>query len=179
MWKRKIDASEEVYFYGVEGRRPGTYRWTGASFETLSTNAYFAGKLVLMGGQTVFKDRLGSVRRRDDGGPLRYFAYGEEQTATGNEKDKFGTYYVGVPVPRGRALNLRTRPIRSRQTIWLGRLIGPRVPCPRHWVSFQPAPTPWGAASWLWLHSPPTTPVWVAFSAGFRSLPGAEYLPLK
>jgi len=86
--------SEEVYFYGAEGMRLGTYRPVeaggGLSFATLRTNVYFGGKLIREGGQAVILDRLGSVR-----GPQQdYYPYGEEKpSATAQNRQKFATYY--------------------------------------------------------------------------------------
>ena len=95
VWKRKADGTQEIYFCGVGGQKLGTYTPDLGSNNNFcivagSTNLYFGGRMIRAQGQTVMTDRLGSVRRRDDGSSLRYFAYGEEQTATGNEKDKFG-----------------------------------------------------------------------------------------
>jgi RHS repeat-associated protein len=44
-------------------------------------------------GQTVVLDRLGSVRWRSTGERFNYFPYGEEYVATGNGREKFGTYF--------------------------------------------------------------------------------------
>jgi RHS repeat-associated protein len=44
--------------------------------------------VILQNGQAAFVDRLGSDRRN-----TRYYPYGKEYTATGNDKDKFATYF--------------------------------------------------------------------------------------
>jgi RHS repeat-associated protein len=54
----------------------------------LKTNLHFAGRVILQNGQAAFVDRVGSDRRN-----TRYYPYGEEYTATANDKDKFATYF--------------------------------------------------------------------------------------
>jgi RHS repeat-associated protein len=67
----------------------------------VETRAYFGGKLIATGtpladNRTVFTpivtDRLGSVRVRGSE-TFSYFPYGEEKTATVNDRNKFATYY--------------------------------------------------------------------------------------
>jgi RHS repeat-associated protein len=84
-----------IYFYGVEGRKLGTYRLissTPPSFEALGTNLYFAGRLINSGGKWVATDRLGSVVKSESE-RLRYFPWGEEQVTTTQNREKFGTYF--------------------------------------------------------------------------------------
>jgi len=60
----------------------------------LKTNLYFAGRVILQNGQAAFVDRLGSDRKN-----TRYYPYGEEYTATTNDKDKFApTSAIPLPV---------------------------------------------------------------------------------
>ena len=101
----KLNAStEHVYFYeGTGGRRLATYgrNRSDGTLGHLSSDLTFAGKLIRQY-HTVVVDRLGSVRWRSverggqawqvGGETLRYRPYGDEVAATGNYRDKFGTY---------------------------------------------------------------------------------------
>jgi RHS repeat-associated protein len=89
-------SGEVVHFYGVTGRRLGTYGLTvavnyygGTASATLAaqgTNVYFGGRLVLRNGSAVGLDQLGSIGK--------YFPYGEERPGvTGNDVEKFATYF--------------------------------------------------------------------------------------
>jgi RHS repeat-associated protein len=102
----KTDTSAHVdtlYFYGLDGRRMGTYRLnncpSGCYLSTVSTDVYFKGRLVKSGNEAVVTDRLGSVKRRKDLSTsvttsFDFWPYGEEKaSATTNNRDKFGTYY--------------------------------------------------------------------------------------
>jgi RHS repeat-associated protein len=94
VWKKKPDGSQEIYFYGLGGQKLGAYiprvdAQLGLYLDAGTTNLYFGGKLIRAQGQTVVTDRLGSVRSSG----MRYFPYGAEQTVTGQDKDKFATYY--------------------------------------------------------------------------------------
>jgi RHS repeat-associated protein len=95
IWKA---GSQEVYFYGVDGRRMGTYQLTSfpdppyTRFVTLGTNLYFAGRLINSDGKWVATDRLGSVVKSESE-RLRYFPWGEEQVTTTQNRDKFGAYF--------------------------------------------------------------------------------------
>jgi RHS repeat-associated protein len=96
VWKQNTDATEEVYFYGIIGQKisanqvqvagGAVYIWT------LHTYEYFAGRLIRVDTQAVMRDRLGSVRAKG-ASRMSYFPYGQERTATGNNQEKFGTYY--------------------------------------------------------------------------------------
>jgi RHS repeat-associated protein len=78
-----------VSFYGADGERLKTYQLTGGSYTATDRSIYFAGRLVWsQSSGSMFVDRLGSVRNG-----TRYYPYGEEQTATANDKDKFATYF--------------------------------------------------------------------------------------
>jgi RHS repeat-associated protein len=94
-----------IYFYGVNGKRLGTYNcgYTSGQFvqTTATVNQYLGNKLIAAGGETnplpVFTDRLGSVRYSGmglaAGNLIAYYPYGEERTNTANNTDKFGTYF--------------------------------------------------------------------------------------
>ncbi len=82
VWKRLANGAEEISFYGIGGEK-----LTGPhSYE------YFAGRLIRMDNQVVWRDRLGSVRANGST-RMSYFPYGGERTVTGNGTEKFGTYY--------------------------------------------------------------------------------------
>jgi hypothetical protein len=90
----EYDAQEEkseLTFWGVDGRRMGTYRYVAElqQWQMVGENLYFAGKLVRANGAAVVVDRLGSVVS----GGRRYFPHGEARTPTANGQDKFATYY--------------------------------------------------------------------------------------
>jgi RHS repeat-associated protein len=98
-----IDA---VHFYGVEGRKLGSYRFSSweqeqPQVDTLSEDVYFGGKLLYQWGYVV-RDRIGSVRARwtqQPGGGwagerLNYYPWGEERsTTTPQNRDKYATYF--------------------------------------------------------------------------------------
>src|SRR6266853_3705523 len=71
----------------------GTYKSTNpgtASFTCTSTNVYFGGRLIQIGGAAVLTDRLGS----NVTGGKRYFPYGQEKpSATANNVEKFTGYF--------------------------------------------------------------------------------------
>jgi RHS repeat-associated protein len=87
----------EVYSYGVSGETLGRYQPNFglgiSSYITLSTNLYFAGKLINSQGTWVVTDRLGSVRANSAGESFRYQPYGEEQGSSAQGRHKFGTYF--------------------------------------------------------------------------------------
>jgi RHS repeat-associated protein len=88
VYEKRPDGTELVYFYGVNGDRLRVYQLTQTGFQVQHTNIYFAGRLIRQDNTTAFVDRLGSVRTNS-----RYYPYGEEQTTTANDTDKFATYY--------------------------------------------------------------------------------------
>ncbi len=96
IWKRMPNGTEEFYFYGIAGRKLGTYRAAtgpnGYGIFVLDTNLYFGSKLLRSKGATVVTDALGSVRA-SGATTYRYFPYGEEQQVTAQDKEKFATYY--------------------------------------------------------------------------------------
>ncbi|MCC7173581.1 MAG: hypothetical protein IT159_00170 [Bryobacterales bacterium] len=79
---------------GIEGNVPATY---GGQSNT-DYNVYFGGKLIwaeasaALAARPVGADRLGSVAWRN-GTANRYFPYGQEAAATGQDCIKFATYY--------------------------------------------------------------------------------------
>ena len=91
-------ATETLYLYSPGGRKLGAYMigtigTSTISFYTLNTNAYFGRKLVMAEGQLVLTDRLGSVRHNmATGTHFKYFPYGEEETTTAQDHEKFATY---------------------------------------------------------------------------------------
>ena len=82
----------EFYFYGLSGKKIGTYYATvsgtgaGASlaWSAGATQVFFKGRLISRSGGTVQEDIRGSV-----GG---YFPYGEDRTTTANDVIKFASY---------------------------------------------------------------------------------------
>jgi RHS repeat-associated protein len=103
VWKKKPDGTQETYFYGLDGRKLGTYSGgtAGTPFATVHTNVYFAGKLIWAEGAAAVTDRLGSVVS----GNRKYFPYGEEPTTTGQDKTKFATYYRDATTALDYAVN--------------------------------------------------------------------------
>jgi RHS repeat-associated protein len=96
--------AQEMYYYGVDGRKLGTYQpavnfnsGTGqwyVSFTTMNKNVYFNGRLIVSNNQVVVTDRLGSVRANAaTGARFNYYPYGEEYTTTTQSREKFATYY--------------------------------------------------------------------------------------
>jgi RHS repeat-associated protein len=91
---KSATSAEQVYFYGVDGRKLGTYQvnWDLTTIQTVSENLHFAGRLIRSNNNWVVTDRLGSVVRSGTE-TLRYFPWGEERTTTAHNRDKFGTYF--------------------------------------------------------------------------------------
>jgi len=94
-------ASEQIFFYGVDGKKLGTYppliTYGGVRGNIpqsivftqaypFTTNAYFGGKLIQQGTTTFMPDRLNSNGK--------YFPYGEERNypALAPDQVKFATY---------------------------------------------------------------------------------------
>ena len=84
--------AQEFYFYGFAGRKLGTYfatvtgSGTGASisWNLLSTQVFFHGRLIQRSAASAQQDRLGSIGS--------YFPYGEDRSAPSNDAIKFATY---------------------------------------------------------------------------------------
>jgi RHS repeat-associated protein len=74
----------------------GTYQVSvvgySVNIQPAEVNLRFAGRLIKAGADWVVTDRLGSVAKRGSE-RLRYFPWGEEQSTTTQNRDKFGTYY--------------------------------------------------------------------------------------
>jgi RHS repeat-associated protein len=109
VWRKAVEngvTAEYFYFYGIEGKREATYKVT--SYQPTSLNNYNAALvgtaqdvLVYFGGETIQEgsygstlalsyvtaDRLGSMP-----GGSKLDPYGQEITATANDKVKFATY---------------------------------------------------------------------------------------
>ena len=80
-----------LYFYSITGQRLATYHVTYVNSNNpplqQSVSMYFGGRLL------VPQDRLGSVRKNQNG-PLAYFPWGEEESPTTPDgNDKYATYF--------------------------------------------------------------------------------------
>ena len=97
VWKKGPVGTETLYFWGAEGQRLMTYtlavQGTAVVLSNGRKSVYFGGRMLMSEGVMVTADRLGSVRKREGGSGSKYYPWGEEQTATGGEMDKFATYY--------------------------------------------------------------------------------------
>ncbi len=99
----------KIVFYAVTGKRIENFNCLldtsmrppvmtitpdGSSpyFQWAATKVYFGTKLIMQDGNTVGRDRLGSVRSGGSA-PMSYFPYGEERTGTANGQEKFGAYF--------------------------------------------------------------------------------------
>jgi RHS repeat-associated protein len=99
----KSTGAEWFTFYGAKGEKLGVYAldvymYGESSFSQISGNVWFAGKLIWDANAAVIQDRLGS--NRATGNTMGYYPYGEEITATSNDREKFATYtrdsYTGL-----------------------------------------------------------------------------------
>ena len=95
VWKGTFSGStltaQETYFYGVDGRKLGTYSLTlnGSQLTatTTQTAVLFGGKRVAVNGVAFVPDRLGSNTQG------KYFPYGEDRgTPIANDQVKYATY---------------------------------------------------------------------------------------
>jgi len=100
IWKGMFDGNgyltgQELYFYGVDGQKLGTYtlrsdygqnRQTVLWDDTPTLAVFFGGKRVAVGGTAFVPDRLGSKGK--------YYPYGEERNSPplANDQVKFATY---------------------------------------------------------------------------------------
>ena len=82
---QRVRKNSEVIFYGVEGNLLAT--------SAGGYNVYFGKKLIYNSTAAVVTDRLGSVVKIDNSTTTRYFPYGDEPTATQQDRPKFATYY--------------------------------------------------------------------------------------
>jgi len=102
VYRKKADGTEEFTLWGASSERIETFRIVSGAAQTQTTNIYFAGRLMrtknhTTGNETALvTDRVGSVAVRVNPSgineKLRYYPYGEEYTATTNDRDKFATY---------------------------------------------------------------------------------------
>jgi RHS repeat-associated protein len=88
--KKTNGATTALYFYGVDGKL--LYDWPNGY------SLYFGNKLIFNSSQgsdrtAVVTDRLGSVVKKDLYSDSRYFPYGDEASATQQNRPKFATYY--------------------------------------------------------------------------------------
>ena len=95
VWKGTFSGStltaQEAYFYGVDGKKLGTYSLTlnGSQLTaaTTQTAVFFGGKRVAVNGVAFGQDRLGSNAAG------KFFPYGEDRgTPIANDQVKFATY---------------------------------------------------------------------------------------
>jgi RHS repeat-associated protein len=96
IWKGTLSGgsmtAQEVYFYGVDGQKLGTYTlglaYSGSTVYLTNNNTnlavFFGGKRVAVNGTAFAQDRLGSQGK--------YYPYGENRNALANDQVKFATY---------------------------------------------------------------------------------------
>ena len=93
--KTRTDGTTELHFYGAHGERLGIYELLidvgyTASYSSYKANVYFAGKHLAWYNGAVF-NKLGVDRLGSESSSL--YPWGEEKTTTGQNKEKFATYY--------------------------------------------------------------------------------------
>ena len=101
IWKKYPDGVEEFYLYGEDNKLLATYRLTEdstgeISLSLIDRNVYFSKRLVRSRGEAVVLDRTGNVKagsNRETVRRMRYAPFGEEETVTGENRIKFGTYF--------------------------------------------------------------------------------------
>ena len=105
IWKTTTtDGAGKIFFYGAMGELMGTFGCAaGCTTDPptkVETNLHFAGKLIRWDNAAVVLDRLGGVAKRSNllASPQiwqdsNYYPFGEERTATGQDRTKFATYY--------------------------------------------------------------------------------------
>jgi RHS repeat-associated protein len=96
IWKGTLSGgsmtAQEVYFYGVDGQKLGTYTlglaYSGSTVYLTDSNTnlavFFGGKRVAVNGTAFAQDRLGSQGK--------YYPYGENRNALANDQVKYATY---------------------------------------------------------------------------------------
>ena len=107
-WNRRVwkttgtSGSGDVFFYGAFGEVMGKYHYNAGSLgiDEVEKNLHFAGKLIRWNNAAVVLDRLGGVKLRSDIAatpPItqnsNYYPFGEERSATPQDRAKFATYY--------------------------------------------------------------------------------------
>ena len=109
-WNRRVwkttttDGAGKIFFYGAMGELMGTFSCAaGCTTDpptTVETNLHFAGKLIRWDNGATVLDRLGGVFKRSNvlaspqiSQTSAYYPFGEERTATGQDRSKFATYY--------------------------------------------------------------------------------------
>jgi RHS repeat-associated protein len=88
------DGTAKVFFYGAGGELMATYDWSGY-LSNPKRVMYFAGKMIQWQGAPVALDRLDSVRVKNNSSSevSSYYPFGEERTATSQNRPKFATYF--------------------------------------------------------------------------------------
>jgi RHS repeat-associated protein len=93
---RRVWDGSRIYFYSPQGQLLGKYNpnfgTTPSSYQRTSTFVWFEGKPLVLDGQWVMTDRLGSVRANGAGDRFNYYPYGAEVTPTADGRTKFATY---------------------------------------------------------------------------------------
>ena len=89
----KANGTRELNIYGIDGLLYAVWSWNGTAWSRVTSKEriYFAGRLIMVGGEKVVTDRLGSVVRKGTQN-MAYYPYGQERTSTANDTVKFGTY---------------------------------------------------------------------------------------
>jgi RHS repeat-associated protein len=102
-YKYTSAGTEQLTFYGARGEKLGVFGIVnsfGYQIQPVSTNIWFAGRLIVESNEPVFIDRLGTNRTGflSAGYPFiytsseRFYPYGDEITSTLNDHEKFATY---------------------------------------------------------------------------------------
>ena len=100
IWKQYSNGREEFYLYGSDNKPIATYRLMGNKSGEISllltdNNIYFAKKLIRTQNEAVVVDRIGHVKAgnsRNTNKKVKYAPFGEEETITGENQIKYGTY---------------------------------------------------------------------------------------
>ncbi|MBL8177792.1 MAG: hypothetical protein JNK48_24150 [Bryobacterales bacterium] len=82
---RRVWRNNQLHLRGVDGKVVALFNYNSVAqtFDFVDAYAWFAGRKV---GQK--EDRLGTVQNGS-----RFYPYGEESASTGNDKEKFATYW--------------------------------------------------------------------------------------
>ncbi len=97
VYHQLANGTGEWIFYSPQGERMGIYTFNSSTgWSTVSTNVWFAGKLISDENGAIFQDRLGTNRASG----ARFYPYGDEVASTANDHEKFATYtrdsYTGL-----------------------------------------------------------------------------------